>query len=309
MATSCPPAPRFEQWPELPKPGPTDTGLEDIVGTRTGTAILVYPPDTTMTLALTSLPRHLLGAVLLTTFTCAPLAAQTRPGQYAPADIQYGASIFAAQCTYCHGPAGDAIPGVDLKSGTFKRASNDGELNRILTNGIPGTAMPPFTFTPPELTAMVAFLRSRGEVGGGAALLGDATRGKTVFEGSGTCTSCHRTNGQGPRLAPDLTDIGALRSADALQRALLDPAGSLQPVNRRIRVVTRDGRTLTGRRLNEDTYTVQLIDEQERLVSFVKSDLKEFSLVPGAAMPSFKDKLSDAQIADVLAYLLSLKGH
>lgn len=251
-----------------------------------------------------------MGAVLAMSLAGAsPAMAQARPGQYAPADIQYGARIYAAQCTYCHGEAGNAVAGVDLKSGKFKRASTDGELNGIITNGIAGTAMPPFKFTPPELTAILAFLRSRGEVGAAGGLVGDEARGRTVFAGSGGCAKCHRVNGEGPRLAPDLTDIGALRSADALQRSLLDPVGSLAPVNRRVRAVTKDGKTYSGRRLNEDTYSVQLIDEQERLVSLVKANLKEFALVPGASMPSFKGKLSDAELADVLAYLLSLKGH
>lgn len=248
-------------------------------------------------------------ALVLLAIASSPLAAQPRPPQYAPADIQYGSRIFAAQCTVCHGATGDAVAGVDLRSGKFKRASTDNELTGIITNGVPGTAMPPFRFTPPEITAIVAYLRNGRNAEGPAMLVGDSGRGKTLFDGSGGCASCHRVNGQGPRLAPDLTDIGALRSADSLQRSILDPQGSLQPVNRSVRAVTRDGRIITGRRLNEDSYTVQLIDEKERLVSLVKANLKEFALVPGASMPSYQGKLSEAEVADVLAYLLSLKGH
>lgn len=248
------------------------------------------------------------GIVVGLTLAGSPLAAQPR-SQYAPADIQYGAKIYATQCTYCHGAAGNGVAGVDLRSGTFKRASTDNELNGIVTNGITGTGMPPFRFSPPELTAIVAYLRNMRTFDASSTLVGDASRGETVFSGKGTCGTCHRVNGQGPRSAPDLTDIGTLRSADALERSILDPAGSLIPANRRVRAVTKDGKTITGRRLNEDTYSVQLIDEQERLVSLQKSNLKEFALVPGAAMPSFKGKLTDAEVADVLAYLLSLKGH
>ncbi len=66
-------------------------------------------------------------------------------------------------------------------------------------------------------------------------------------------------------MAPDLSDIGAIRSAGSLQRSLTDPDSQMMPINRPVRVVTRDGTVINGRRLNEDTYTVQLIDDQERL--------------------------------------------
>ena len=80
------------------------------------------------------------------------------------------------------------------------------------------------------------------------------------------------------------------------------------PINRPVRAVTRDGRTIRGRRLNEDTYTVQLIDEQERLVSLVKADLREFEVSTTSSMPSYETTLTADELADVIAYLLSLKG-
>jgi hypothetical protein len=82
----------------------------------------------------------------------------------------------------------------------------------------------------------------------------------------------------------------------------------MMPINRPVRIVTRDGRTIRGRRLNEDTYTVQLIDDQERLVSLVKADLREYTILTVSPMPSYKDKLTPDELADVVAYLLSLKG-
>ena len=108
-------------------------------------------------------------------------------------------------------------------------------------------------------------------------------------------------------MAPDLSDIGAIRSADALQQALLDPTGSILPSNW-IRVVTRDGKVITGRRLNEDTHTVQLVDDSERLVGLIKADLREYSVNRESAMPSYKDKLTSQEVADIVAYVLMLKG-
>ena len=120
--------------------------------------------------------------------------------------------------------------------------------------------------------------------------------------------SCHRVNGKGPRVAPDLSDIGAMRTAAALEHSLLDPNGAMLPANRSVRAVTRDGKVITSRRLNEDTYLVQLIDDQEHLVSLAKADLREYTVIKTSSMPSYKDKLSSRDLADMVAYLLSLKG-
>ena len=105
-----------------------------------------------------------------------------------------------------------------------------------------------------------------------------------------------------------LSDIGVARSAGSLLRSLTDPNSQMMPINRPVRIVTRDGRTINGRRLNEDTYTVQLIDDQEKLVSLTKADLREFTILTVSPMPSYRDRLTPDEIADVVAYLLSLKG-
>ena len=109
-------------------------------------------------------------------------------------------------------------------------------------------------------------------------------------------------------MAPDLSEIGALRQAGQLYRSLTDPVSQMMPINRPVRIVTRDGKTINGRRLNEDTYTVQILDDQERLVSFDKTDLREFTILTTSLMPSYKDQLSADDLADLVAYLLSLKG-
>ena len=226
----------------------------------------------------------------------------------AKADIAYGARLYAAQCQTCHGPQGDAVAGVAFRSGTFRHGSTDGDLVRIITNGIPGTGMLGFRFDPPETTAIVAYLRNMNTFDASAAKPGDPSRGRTIFEGRGECTRCHRVGGAGARTAPDLSDVGALRGAGSIERSLVDPSSQMMPINRPVRIVTRDGRTITGRRLNEDTYTVQLIDDHERLVSLNKSDLREYSIVKASPMPSYKDKLTADELADLVAYLISLKG-
>ena len=168
--------------------------------------------------------------------------------------------------------------------------------------------MPPGKFSTGELAALVGYIRSMREFDAGYPARGNAVRGQTLFEEKGNCMSCHRVTGRGSRVAPDLSDIGAIRAPDALERSLIDPTASMLPINRYVRAVTRDGKVITGRRLNEDTYTVQLIDTQERLASLAKADLREFTVLKTSAMPSFKDKLSRAELDDLVAFLRTLKG-
>jgi putative heme-binding domain-containing protein len=129
-----------------------------------------------------------------------------------------------------------------------------------------------------------------------------------VFAGKGQCGTCHRVNGVGPRVAPDLSDIGAARSPGALQRALIDPSSAMMPINRPVKVTMKDGRTFAGRRLNEDTFTVQLIDDKERLMSLVKKDIRAMDVSTKSTMPAYASTLSADELSDVIAYLLTLKG-
>jgi putative heme-binding domain-containing protein len=168
--------------------------------------------------------------------------------------------------------------------------------------------MPPHKFDATEVTGMVAFIRSLRDINVTAAVKGDAQRGKVLYEGKGECTGCHRIRGQGSRFGPDLTEIGAVRPADIVEKSLVDPTAAMLPMLRSVRAVTRDGKTITGRRLNEDTYSVQLIDRQEHLLSLNKAELKEYEVLKTSAMPTYRDKLTDSERADLLAYLLSLKG-
>jgi cytochrome c oxidase cbb3-type subunit 3 len=234
--------------------------------------------------------------------------AQDHPGQYSAIDIETGSRLYAGQCALCHGPSGDLVANVNLRRGQFRRAVSDEDIARIIVTGIPAAGMPGFRLQPSEVDGLVAFIRAGFDVSGTAVKVGHVGRGQALFEGKGQCTTCHRVNGKGPRVAPDLSDIGAIRTPAALQRSLLDPTSAMVPINRPVRVVTRDGRTIRGRRLNEDTFTVQLIDEQERLVSLVKADLAEYELAATSPMPSVAHTFTADEQADLLAYLLSLKG-
>ena len=235
-------------------------------------------------------------------------AAQEHAQEYERADIERGAQLYEEFCSNCHGSEGDGVGSVNLMSGQFRRASTDQNFRRVLTNGIPAAGMPPSNYADADLVALIAYVRNMRDYDGGLVTLGDAARGRAIFEGKGDCGSCHRVAGRGSRLAPDLTAIGAVRGAGSLRETLLDPTGSMLPLNRPLRAVTRDGEVITGRRLNEDTYTVQIFDERERLVSLDKADLQELTVLAASPMPSYAETLSEAELADLLAYLVTLKG-
>ena len=122
------------------------------------------------------------------------------------------------------------------------------------------------------------------------------------------CLTCHRVQGKGSRLGPDLTDIGTLRIAEQLMTSLLEPDAEILPENRFYRVVARDGATTSGRLLNLDSFQVLMLDEKEQLRSFQKSELREHGFIKTSKMPSYRERLSRQELADVIAYLSTLKG-
>ena len=230
------------------------------------------------------------------------------PEDYARADIEHGARVYAEHCDRCHGANGNGVSGVDLRSGKFRNATTDQQLRNVITNGFPTSGMPTFTFDAADLAGLVAYLRNMNSIDRGSLKAGDAAHGKVVVETKGACLSCHRINDKGSRKGPSLSTVGSDRSAGSLERSLLDPSSQMWPINRPVRIVTRDGRVINGRRLNEDTYTVQVVDEEGRLISLNKPDLREFVVSTKSTMPSYKQELTSEELSDVVTYLLTLKA-
>jgi cytochrome c oxidase cbb3-type subunit 3 len=245
-----------------------------------------------------------IGASTVAAQTTTPL----HESQYPDVDIVYGSTLYAARCVTCHGPQGDAIGGVNLRSGKFRNAQSDNDLARFIRAGSQAAGMPPFALDNAEMTGVIAYLRNMNTFDTATVKAGDVARGRAVFDGKGGCAACHRIGRVGSRVAPNLSDIGSQRSPGSLQRSLVDPSSQMMPINRPVRLVKKDGTIVTGRRLNEDTYSIQVVDDKERLHSMLKADLREFTISKTSPMPSYKDKLSSDELADLLGYLLSLKG-
>ena len=249
----------------------------------------------------------------------AAVVAAAQEHSYTQADIENGARLYQSSCAGCHGPDGEMVPGIELKRGQFRRATGDVDLIQIIQGGIAGTTMPPSSFTETQAGTIVAYVRSAAPASGDPSnpfarggpvtiARGNASRGEALYDGKGECAKCHRVNGRGPRMAPDLSEIGTIRPARELQQKLVDPNANVRPGNRYVEAVTRRGDRIAGRLLNQDTFTVQLLDANERLVSLSRADLRDFTYLKDSSMPSYRDKLTQVELDDVVAYLVSLKG-
>ena len=242
------------------------------------------------------------GIAVSSTWAQAPVTPNVGP----PGPPPNGEQLYTENCVECHGPEGDQVPDVDLGHGRFRRATTDPELVGIVLRGIPNTAMPPNNFSEAQASAIVQYLRAKALRA--AASAGNTTNGRAIFTGKGNCTSCHRVNGAGSRVGPDLSEVGRLRHSTDIESAILDPDAVILPSNRFVRLVTRDGATMTGRMLNQDAFTVQLLDSKEQLRTMMRSDLKEFAFIDKSPMPSYRGKLSPQEMTDLVSYLVSLQG-
>lgn len=135
---------------------------------------------------------------------------------------------------------------------------------------------------------------------------GDAARGKALVESSG-CLDCHRIDDRGSRVGPNLSRIGGRRTPDRLRQALVAPDEEVVADNRHVRIVTKDGTTITGKLLNQDAISVQMMNQKEELKTYLRANIREYTILDKGLMPSVQGKLTDQQIADIVSYLSSLK--
>lgn len=232
---------------------------------------------------------------------------------YTDEDIAEGGRLYQASCARCHGPQGNNVPNIDLGTGKFRRQLTDADLVRVIRAGIPNSTMVPANISDAQAGMLVAYMRTMMAASSAsrpATVLpaGDAARGKTIVESNrGECLRCHRINGTGSRMGPDLTDVGTRRREPEIELALVVPNAEVAPVNRTVRVLTDRNETVTGRLLNHDTLSLLMIDTKEQLRSFQKTNLREWGIID-SPMPSYRSKLTPQELADVISYLVSLKG-
>jgi putative heme-binding domain-containing protein len=179
------------------------------------------------------------------------------------------------------------------------------------TNGGIGVGM-----TDGEIWQVITYIRSV-EKKASAGATGDAAHGKELFYGIAACGTCHMVNGKGGRLGPDLSSAGASRSVDYLNESVRAPSrklaqGILEALKdfsqeyETVKVVTADGKTLQGVVLNEDSFTVQMIDTREQVHSFEKAKLRSYEKTRESLMPVYDLKtLPENDLNDLIVFLLA----
>jgi cytochrome c oxidase cbb3-type subunit III len=226
------------------------------------------------------------------------------------ADVARGKQLFLGHCAPCHGPEGDGGKGARLARPVLPRAADDRALFRVLRGGIPGTEMPgAWEMIDHEVWQVAAFVRTLGRAAQDEPVTGDRGRGEQLVRAKGNCLHCHTVGREGGRMAPPLTDVGYRRSASFLRQTLLDPASTIPFDFLYVELVARNNKKVTGIRLSEDTYSIQVRDLSDNLHSYYKNELADIRRDRRhTPMPSYRGTFSDSEIGDVVAYLLSLRG-
>ena len=255
-----------------------------------------------------------------------PLRGQVAPSQATPQPVvadasakTNGAVLFRQECVFCHGvSARGGMRGPDLTTGAWTHGGSDQELVATITDGVPGTEMPAHAYLKEEeIGQIIAYLRTLQQPV--TPPRGDATRGETLFFGGGRCGACHMVKGRGGRVGPELTRVGSARSRAYLIESVREPAryltenrGTGERGARRydtVTAVTSDGRKIVGVAMNEDTFTVQIMDTADRIHSLRKRDLKDFRHEDRSVMPAYNEaQLNGDALDDVVAYLQTLRA-
>lgn len=226
-----------------------------------------------------------------------------------PEAIEAGMGIFRSRCADCHGMDARGVRAPDLTQ-VWASGRTDAGLFRTVRRGIPGTEMPaspsPRT-TEEEIWKILAYLRSIAAPAPAATVAGNAQHGQEVFRAQ--CAGCHRVNGVGGRLGPDLSRIGVARARNAVVRRIRGATEDFLDGYEPVVITLKTGQSVRGVRKNGDLFSVQIMDGRERLQGYLKDDVREVSTPKQSAMPVFgPERLNESDLNDLLAYFATLKG-
>jgi putative heme-binding domain-containing protein len=230
----------------------------------------------------------------------------TNPLQGSALDISNGAAMFRNRCAGCHGPDAHGYLGPDLTS-FWSAGGTDARMFDIVRNGVPGTEMigADQRTLDRDIWQTLSYIRTLSAVPA-APPTGDAVSGERVFRSN--CASCHRINGRGGQLGPDLSRIGSARPRAGLSSKIRGSSDVIRAGYEPVTVLTRDGERIRGVRKNEDEFSIQIMDARERLQGYVKADLTAITVEKQSLMPVYgPDRLNDRDLDDLLRYLTSLR--
>ena len=250
--------------------------------------------------------KALAGAVAIAGLCATPAtyAQVGNPLEGDPNAIRAGGGLFASRCAACHGADAKGATGPDLTV-LWATGQSDEHVFTSVRDGIEGSAMPPSLAAGDEIWAIVAYLRNISTVPPFTSD-GNAASGRALFDDS--CARCHRVNGRGGTLGPELSRIASVRSREALVRSIREPSANMAEGYRPVTLETRDGVRVEGVVKAEDAFSIQLVDTDERLQGYKKTDLAELVHEEASLMPRFgRVKLNERELENLLAFLATLR--
>jgi len=233
------------------------------------------------------------------------LAQQTNPLAADPRAATAGGVIFRAQCATCHGADAKGIESIEAPDLTLLWTQPGMSENRVFTRikeGIPGSIMPAHDFPDTQIWMLVSYLRGVAVVGSTEEFSGDSIKGETLF--TAHCSECHRSANGGGSLGPNLVRITQRRSQAALRESIRSPSSSIGRAYKPIVLRTENAASVTGIIKGEDAFSIQILDSNQRLRAFAKSDLISSDRGIDSLMPAFPDEqINEAQLDDILSFL------
>jgi putative heme-binding domain-containing protein len=255
--------------------------------------------------------RSVLMATVLCVICGGLIAAQDPPSKN-PLDgnadaIRAGMGLFRGRCADCHGMDAKGVRAPDITQ-VWASGRTDAGLFKTIREGVPGTEMPANPrVSDYENWQILAYLRTLAAPAPTDPPRGNAMNGEKIFRAN--CAGCHRVNGAGGRLGPDLSRIGIARSRDAVLARIRRGSEGFGQGYEPVTVTPQAGPPIQGVKKNEDLFSVQIMDTRERIQGYEKDKMKAVKNETKSAMPIFgPDRLSDSDLDDLLRYLQTLRG-
>lgn len=223
--------------------------------------------------------------------------------------ITAGMGAYRVRCADCHGMDARGIRGPDITQ-VWAKGRTDGRLFGTIRSGIPATEMPAFPAprtSDTDIWRILAYLKTLAASAPAGAAVGNPGAGQSLF--ATACIGCHKVGEAGGHLGPDLSRIGVSRARAQMARQIRGAVGDFRTGYAPVTLTTPGGEQIRGVKKNEDLFSVQIMDGRERIQGYLREDMKAVTDEKQSAMPAFgPDKLTDAQLDDLLAYLESLQG-
>jgi putative heme-binding domain-containing protein len=233
------------------------------------------------------------------------------------AALAEGQALFRGLCSGCHGGAGRGGKGPDLTDNRWIHGNTDPDIARVIQNGVPQTTMKKMgeSLKEDQIRKLIAYIRSLARSPGESVwkpyLSGSPAAGRALFfdpKGKANCAKCHTVGGEGGRIGPPLDRIASRRAPEFIMESILEPSKEIAPEFEAVSVATTDGRVITGLRVNETNFSIQLREESGLFHSFMKRDLEEIKVLKKSLMPdNLAELLTVKELHDLFAFLMTLE--